>query len=365
MGIKKFLSGAVIVCSLGLFEGLSYSNSLNGGTYAIQTSTQRGVNYALNYIESLPKQSLSQEEIKDLLHMREEEKLARDVYLTLYKKWHLPVFRNIARSEQWHMDMVGTLLKKYNLPDPVEETGDRIGVFKDQHLQELYNQLVAKGEKSLIGALQVGATIEDLDIHDLEEALKRTDNRDIQIVYTNLMKGSRNHMRAFVGLLKRFGGSYTPQYISKEEFEKIISTPIERGFITTPGGWRVSSTQYRAVNNFPTVGNRAYPYPVRAKTNQILKGKVLKINQEAGIRWKRLLWWVMEIETPEGTYKVYLAPVFRYPQIDISEGDEVEVAVYTPPMWRRLGIENTFMACYVKDLTKGNEYIFRRVCPRF
>jgi len=189
--------------------------------------TQR-VPYGIYYIESLPKQKLSQEEIKELLYMREEEKLARDVYLTLYEKWKLPIFRNIARSEQMHMNILGTLIKKYGLKDPVI---NRIGAFKNQHLQQLYNKLVQQGEKSLIDALKVGALIEEIDIEDLKKAISLTDNKDLKIAYANLMKGSRNHLRAFVRVLRRFGYEYHPKYLSEEEFQKIISTPIERGFI--------------------------------------------------------------------------------------------------------------------------------------
>ncbi|QCT93866.1 DUF2202 domain-containing protein [Caminibacter mediatlanticus TB-2] len=173
------------------------------------------------FVYNMPKQSLSNQEIKDLLHMREEEKLARDVYLTLYQKWGLPVFRNIAKSERWHMQMVKFLLDKYGINDPVKS--DKVGVFTNPHLQSLYNELVAKGSKSITDALKVGATIEDLDIYDLDEAMKRSDNNDIDFVYSRLRWGSTNHMRAFVRFLNRYGETYTPKYISQAEFEAILN----------------------------------------------------------------------------------------------------------------------------------------------
>ena len=37
-----------------------------------------------------------------LSYMREEEKLARDVYLALYEKWGIRTFLNIAKAEQQH-----------------------------------------------------------------------------------------------------------------------------------------------------------------------------------------------------------------------------------------------------------------------
>jgi hypothetical protein len=144
-----------------------------------------------SYIYKMPKQSLNRAEVMDLEHMREEEKLARDVYLTMYRKWKLPVFKNISKSESWHMHMIKILLNKYRLPDPVMKTGDRIGYFVSPKLQKLYLQLVNKGSRSVKDALTVGAMIEDLDIKDLDEAIKRTDNYDIKTVYKNLRRGSK------------------------------------------------------------------------------------------------------------------------------------------------------------------------------
>ncbi len=181
-------------------------------------------------VPQVPENSaLSPEEVADLLHMREEEKLARDVYLTLYEKWNLTVFQNIARSEQMHMDAVATLLTTYGLEDPVAQTGDARGAFTDPNLQALYEQLVEQGSASLVDALTVGATIEDLDIKDLNEALSRTDKEDIRLVYENLKMGSENHMRAFVRNLQAQGADYTPQFISEEEYQAILSSTPGRG----------------------------------------------------------------------------------------------------------------------------------------
>ncbi|MEO2154642.1 MAG: DUF2202 domain-containing protein [Nanoarchaeota archaeon] len=140
---------------------------------------------------------LSEKEKKELLLMREEEKLARDVYLTLYNKWGLPIFKNIARSEQNHMDAVKVLIEKYGLEDPVEETNDEIGVFKNPELQQLYYQLVNKGSQSIEDALEVGKLIEEKDIEDLEKAISKTNHYDIKIIYNYLMRGSYHHLRAF------------------------------------------------------------------------------------------------------------------------------------------------------------------------
>jgi len=168
-----------------------------------------------------PVQELSQDEIEAILYMREEEKLARDVYLTLYNETGLMIFRNIAFSEQRHMDMVLALIDKYNLTDPVAGMG--VGEFNSTEMQTLYEELVKRGSESEVEALKVGALIEEIDIKDLDEWLKVVDNDDIRAVFMSLRGGSENHLRAFTGLLEsRYGVTYTPQVLSEEEYRAIV-----------------------------------------------------------------------------------------------------------------------------------------------
>jgi hypothetical protein len=170
---------------------------------------------------------LSAEEAEGILYMREEEKLARDVYLMLYEQWDLPVFQNIANSEQAHMDAIKTLIDRYGLNDPA--AGNEIGEFNDPALQSLYDELTASGGESLAATLKVGAAIEEIDVIDLEEYIAQTDEADIVRVYENLMRGSRNHLRAFASTLERQEGeSYRPQYIDEETYDEIIDAS-ERG----------------------------------------------------------------------------------------------------------------------------------------
>ncbi len=175
--------------------------------------------FALEPISALERASM--------LRMREEEKLARDVYKALYAKWNSNVFTNIASAEQTHMDAVHSLLLRYSITDPVAV--DVPGVFADSTLQALYTALVAQGMKSVSDAYTVGATIEDLDISDLKPVVNNIDNQDIKWVYENLTRGSRNHMRAFNRNLSSLGLSYTPQYISAPEFQSIINSDMENG----------------------------------------------------------------------------------------------------------------------------------------
>ncbi len=170
---------------------------------------------------TLTTDGLTEDEIEGLRYMREEEKLARDVYLTLYETWGQAIFQNIASSEQQHMDMVLTLLNTYGIEDPA--AGNDVGEFTNPELQALYDQLVAQGRQSLADALKVGAAIEEIDILDLQARLAQTDRADIQTVYENLMHGSENHLRAFAGTLERQTGEvYQPQYLSPEAYEAIL-----------------------------------------------------------------------------------------------------------------------------------------------
>lgn len=176
-------------------------------------------------ITDFPKEPLSTEEINSLYLMREEEKFAHDVYTKLFEKWGMNIFNSISNSEQTHTDAVLILIEKYELEDPA--TNNVIGEFTDTTLQRLYNEFVTFGSQSLINGLITGATIEDLDIYDLQELLKVVNNQDITFVYNNLLKGSRNHMRSFYPQIISNGGSYIAQYITQQELEDIINSPRE------------------------------------------------------------------------------------------------------------------------------------------
>jgi len=142
---------------------------------------------------------LSEEERDGLIHMRIEEKLARDVYIIMGELWNHKVFLNIQLSEQAHMDAIKNKLDKYNVPDPL--TTDSVGVFPDPQFQQLFDQFILQGNQSLQEALLVGKTIEELDIADLTYQLTFVDNPDIIRVYQNLKSASENHLAAFTKCL--------------------------------------------------------------------------------------------------------------------------------------------------------------------
>ncbi len=178
-------------------------------------------------IDNLPKEELNSDETNGLVFMREEEKLARDVYITFYNTWGLKVFNNISKAEQKHTNAIKALLEKYELEDPMEV--DEFGVFENEDLQNLYNSLIETGKQSLVEALKVGAAIEEIDILDLIKYKEKVDNEDIIFVYDNLTRGSRNHLRAYVKNLKNQGVDYIAQYMPEEDFLAIINSAMERG----------------------------------------------------------------------------------------------------------------------------------------
>ena len=161
-------------------------------------------------------------ENESLLFMIEEEKLARDVYITLGERFNLNVFANIQQSEQKHMDAVENLIltQKLQLPSTLEQVGE----FENEDLQNLYTTLIEQGSVSDTNSLTAGAFIEEVDIKDLQLLLDATITNDqIITVYHNLIAGSENHLRAFVRNLNNRGIDYVPQILTQEQFDAIIN----------------------------------------------------------------------------------------------------------------------------------------------
>lgn len=197
-----------------------------GGVLAGQPA---GVQFCECLTATYGPEELSDVEKEALLFMREEEKLARDVYEYLYETWSAPVFNNISRSESRHMEAMLCLIQRYGLEDPVGS--DIRGEFRNQELAALYTSLIEKGKSSLVDALTAGATIEDVDINDLIQlsANEAVDNKDIQAAFAELNRGSRNHLRAFVRNLNQYAVEYKPQFISQQYFGEIIAGERETG----------------------------------------------------------------------------------------------------------------------------------------
>lgn len=160
-------------------------------------------------------------EIAGLKFMREEEKLAHDVYTALFNTWGARIFANIAESETEHTEAVRRQIELYGVEDPAE--GNPAGVFEDPCLQALYNKLIEMGSVSLIDSLKVGALIEETDIQDIRDKMAETDEASILQVYQNLLCGSCEHLQAFNRQLVANGVSYQSQVITQEEWDAIAA----------------------------------------------------------------------------------------------------------------------------------------------
>lgn len=169
---------------------------------------------------------LTDSELASLLKMKEEEKLARDVYSVLAQKWGSQVFTNISAAENNHLNAIVLLLTSYG---STETSIGEAGIFADAEVQKLYNDLIAKASVSVEEAYKTGALIEEMDIKDLTSALSGTTNENVVLVFENLLKGSRNHLRAFNLQLTNLGLTYIPVFISQDEYTQIVTSAMEKG----------------------------------------------------------------------------------------------------------------------------------------
>ncbi len=157
---------------------------------------------------------------EDLRYMREEERMARDLYQAFADKYdNAAPFRNITKSEDRHYDAMGVLLDRYDVADPSK--GLPAGDYAFDALDKLYKDWLAEGSASLAAAYQVGVELETADIADLKEAINEHTEADVDQVFQNLLNGSEQHLKAFeaavdgkvlgtqdgTGQMNRWGGS--------------------------------------------------------------------------------------------------------------------------------------------------------------
>jgi hypothetical protein len=212
------------------------------------TDTTTDTNSDDNDSSDATSSTLDQAEALHLVFMREEEKLARDVYMTLSSLYpDSQVFVNIGEgSEQTHTDMVRDQLEAYAIEDPNPDTNNlptSIGVYTGEefgtYFTEKYAYLTELGSRSELDALYVGAFIEELDMHDIVECpdyieetdngiddcgMNYTDEAPLINAYSSLVDGSKNHLRSFVGRIETIigEGNYVAQVISQEEVDEIL-----------------------------------------------------------------------------------------------------------------------------------------------
>lgn len=221
--MKAILSGSMCLLLAALLGSVcaAGADEQNQDLLNVEENHTSSVNQSalVQALAGEPSGELTASEREDLLYMAEEEKLASDVYSALNDKWNLRVFDNIGRAERTHEASVQTLLARYSLSDPTLADGE----FSNETLQDLYYDLVSRGNTSIEEALEVGAAVEEIDILDLNESMSRTGREDLLLVYGNLRRGSENHLRAFVNNLERRGVEYSPQYLPLEEYDAIMA----------------------------------------------------------------------------------------------------------------------------------------------
>jgi hypothetical protein len=192
------ISGLIFALLLTTAATFAYQGNRGQGQGLGQAqaySQQKMQHDASTVLVDLPVSELSETDRERLIYGQQEERLARDVYQALYDQYGVQTFANIARSENQHMEAIGSILDKYGI-EQTQGYGD---------LQSTYDALIAQGSESLEQAIEVGIAIEILDIDDLDETLAETQNEDIKAVYANLRKGSVNHLNAFVRQLQQNG----------------------------------------------------------------------------------------------------------------------------------------------------------------
>lgn len=169
---------------------------------------------------------LSEDEKEDIVSLMYEEKMAKDVYVTLNKTWGNRLFTNIIQAEEQHMNTLIMLAEVYEIEIPKVILTERNGVYDKAGISRLYDQLVMEGRISENQAMMVGAKIEELDIRDLRKAIANTDNKDLLGVYQQLENAAIRHLNAFVRNLERNNISYQPVILTMEEYNNIIEKEI-------------------------------------------------------------------------------------------------------------------------------------------
>jgi len=212
MKAKIILSSVIIMSSIALFsscsEGIAGTEEANPDLKSATTPVPvilAGTTADVPIPACTITGTVTETEAAGLLFMREEEKMARDVYAYLYDKYKLPVFKNISKSENVHMTAVLRLINGFKITD---NSNNNPGEYANQELKDLFVALKAKGDVSVVEALKVGVDIELKDIKDLKDELALVQNASIKTVYTNLSKGSEAHLKAFTFNLKVRGVVY-------------------------------------------------------------------------------------------------------------------------------------------------------------
>ncbi|MFA9390769.1 MAG: DUF2202 domain-containing protein [Prolixibacteraceae bacterium] len=223
--MKTFIITSVLMVVALFFT--SCNNEIAGiDAASLEKSTILSDSICTDSIFTTTIDDLSEADIAGLMLMREEEKMAHDVYVYFFEKYELTIFDRISNSETKHAESVLALLNHFELADPALTES---GVFASEELQALYDQLIEMGDASVEAALNVGGLIEETDILDLQNLLDATENADITTVYSHLLRGSNQHLKAFSRTLLSYDITYVPTILTQEAYDAILATPNGQG----------------------------------------------------------------------------------------------------------------------------------------
>jgi hypothetical protein len=129
-----------------------------------------------------------------LTEMREEERVARDLYTQLGRSSGEAIFTRIAAAEQRHLDAVERLMSSQGM-DP-DAAGTTVGRYAVPDLQSAYNRWLAAGRASDQAAYKVGVELEKQDIAELKALRVASGTTGARVVQA-LRTGSEHHLAAF------------------------------------------------------------------------------------------------------------------------------------------------------------------------
>jgi len=224
MKVKNYMTAVALSALVATFLVACGDSDNNSAT------TNQDADKIIESVEAMPKSDLTQELRNSLAYMGNEERLAYDIYNTLYDEHlkssgvEIKQFTNIAnRSEIKHIETVQAVVKKYNLgvdnldvnktvieDNNLSANSMKSGVYDIEAIQTLYNTLYDLGVQSTENALKVGCMVEVTDIDDLDKYLelsKASNADDVTEAFNFLRDGSYKHYWAFDEGLKNLGVS--------------------------------------------------------------------------------------------------------------------------------------------------------------
>lgn len=189
---------------------------------------------------------LTADEIEFLYALREDEKISRDLNVAFSALYPTAVqFVKISTAEATHIATLEKLFDYYEIEYPALSPN---GVFTDEYRQNRYNELLAKGN-TLENAYKAIAYLEEENIISYNTVLGNISNPNIEIIVSNLLRSSSNHLRAIISQIIALGETYTPTLLDDATYQEIISSKPEQGKKYPQKGKQGQNTNSEKGNN--------------------------------------------------------------------------------------------------------------------